>query len=128
MIVVAIIALLAVFTIPTLLKLRIQTNESAVQKALRTIAKAEATYRIANPSYGTLAQLGAPATKNGYHFATTDITPETFHAYAIALKPNVTGRRSFCITEDGVVRDDPAGSRPVNRAACLAAPFVSTSP
>ncbi len=131
MIVVAIIALLAAIAIraiPGHFRARLKADESSAQAALRTIAKAEADYRIANTTYGTLAQLGAPGTKNGYTFATTDITAETFHIYAVPVTRNVTGIRSFCVTEDGVVRTDPAGSAPANRAACLAAPFVPTVP
>ena len=88
MIVVAIIALLAAIAIPNLLRARLQANESAAQAALKTIATAEVTYRTANPTYGTLALLGTPATgpayidavlaagtKNGYAFAVTDVAP-----------------------------------------------------
>jgi len=59
MIVVAIIALLAAIAIPNLLRARLQTNESAAQAALKTIATAEITYRTANTQYATLTALGA---------------------------------------------------------------------
>jgi type IV pilus assembly protein PilA len=135
MIVVAIIALLAAIAIPNLLRARLQANESAAQAALKTIATAEVTYRSANPTYGTLALLGAPATgpayidavlaggtKNGYTFTATDIAAETFAGEAVPVTANVTGVRSFCITEDGVVRVQAAGGAIANRAACLALP------
>jgi prepilin-type N-terminal cleavage/methylation domain-containing protein len=131
MIVVAIIALLAAIAIPNLLRARLQANESAAQAALKTIATAEVTYRTANATYGTLAELGAATppyidsvlaggTKSGYTFATSDIAAETFHAGAVPLTPNVTGVRSFCVTEDGVVRVQPGGGAIANRTACLA--------
>jgi prepilin-type N-terminal cleavage/methylation domain-containing protein len=136
MIVVAIIALLAAIAIPNLLRARLQSNESAAQAALKTLATAEVTYRTANASYGTLAELGdaTPAyidsvlsggTKSGYDFAVTDVgagTPDQFHASAEPQTANVTGVRSFCITEDGVVRVQAAGGAIADRDACLALP------
>jgi prepilin-type N-terminal cleavage/methylation domain-containing protein len=139
MIVVAIIALLAAIAIPNLLRARLQANESAAQAALKTVATAEVTYRTANTTYGTLALLGAPATgpayidavlaagtKNGYTFTGSDIAAETFHCSAVPVTANVTGVRSFCVTEDGVVRVQAAGGAIADRAACLALP--STAP
>ncbi|MBM3250571.1 MAG: prepilin-type N-terminal cleavage/methylation domain-containing protein [Candidatus Omnitrophica bacterium] len=131
MIVVAIIALLAAIAIPNLLRARLQANESSAQAALKTIATAEVTFRSANPTYGTLAELGAatPAyidsvlsagSKNGYTFATTDIDTETFNATAVPQTANVTGVRSFCITEDGVLRVQAAGGAIADRDACIA--------
>lgn len=133
MIVVAIIALLAAIAIPNLLRARLQANESAAQAALKTLATAEVTYRTANTTYATLALLGTPVTgpayidavlaagaKNGYTFAITDIAAETFHASAVPVTANVTGVRSFCVTEDGVVRVQPEGGAIASRAACLA--------
>jgi type IV pilus assembly protein PilA len=135
MIVVAIIALLAAIAIPNLLRARLQANESAAQAALKTIATAEVTYRSANPTYATLLLLGTPATgpayidavlaagvKNGYTFAATDIAGETFHSSAVPVTANVTGVRSFCVTEDGVVRVQAAGGAIADRAACIALP------
>jgi len=107
MIIVAIIALLSAMAIPNLLKARLQTNESAAQATLKTIAKEEATYRSANPTYATLMQLGAPGTKNGYNFA-VGVGTQHFVATAVPAAANVSGGRSFCITEDGIVRRDAA--------------------
>ena len=139
MIVVAIIALLAAIAIPNLLRARLQANESAAQAALKTVATAEVTYRTANANYATLAQLGSPGTgpayidavlaggtKNGYLFAATDIAGETFHSSAVPVTANVTGVRSFCITEDGVVRVQTGGGAIASRDACLA--LAATAP
>ncbi len=139
MIVVAIIALLAAIAIPNLLRARLQANESAAQAALKTVATAEVTFRTANANYASLATLGSPGTgpayidavlaggtKNGYVFTTTDIAGETFHASAEPVTANVTGVRSFCITEDGVVRVQNAGGAIASRAACLT--LAATAP
>lgn len=130
MIVVAIIALLAAIAIPNLLRARLQANESAAQAALKTIATAEVTYRSGNTQYGTLAQLSGatPAyidsvigagVKSGYTFAVTDVAAELFGATAVPVTANVTGVRSFCTSEDGVVRVQAAGGAIANRAACI---------
>ena len=145
MIVVAIIALLAAIAIPNLLRARLQANESSAQAALKTIATAEVTFRSANNTYANLGDLGVanppytdavlgcggaggagPCAKAGYNFATTDIAGETFHASGVPVTANVTGVRSFCVTEDGVVRVDPTGAAIASRAACLA--LAATQP
>jgi len=132
MIVVAIIALLAAIAIPNLLRARLQANESAAQAALKTVATAEVTYRTSNPDYASLATLGSPATgpayidgvlaagtKNGYVLAVTDISGETFQVSATPISVNISGFRSFCITEDGVVRVNDTGALSDSRATCL---------
>ena len=137
MIVVAIIALLAAIAIPNLLRARLQTNESAAQAALKTIATAEVTYRSGNDEYGSLDDLGDPDTgpayidavlgcasepcnKSGYKFSIVNSSANAFAAIAEPQTANTTGVRSFCITEDGVVRVDPAGEAIADRDACLA--------
>lgn len=130
MIVVAIIALLAAIAIPNLLRARLQANESAAQAALKTIATAEISYRSANTDYGTLAELGnatppyidsvlRDGTKSGYDFTASDIANETFHCSATPDAAGTSGSRSFCVTEDGVVRVQAAGGAIATRAACL---------
>lgn len=138
MIVVAIIALLAAIAVPSLVRMRLQANESAAQAALKTVATAEIAFRTANATYATLAQLGTPATgpayidlvlaagnKNGYTFATSDIAGETFCATAIPGTPNVTGVRSFCVSADGVIRVQAAGGAIASLAACEALPATA---
>jgi len=130
MIVVAIIALLAAIAIPNLLRARLQANESASQAALKTIATAEISYRSANAAYADLDVLDddtppyidstlAAGTKSGYDFATSDVAAETFHCSAQPDVAGTSGVRSFCVTEDGVVRVQPAGGAIATRAACL---------
>jgi type IV pilus assembly protein PilA len=138
MIVVTIIAVLAIIAIPNLLRSRIQANEAVAQASLNTVATAEVTCQSGTNTFATLAGLGAPAagppyidnvlaagTKSGYNFATTDITANTFHVSAVPATANVTGVRSFCVTEDGVIRVQVAGGAIANRAACLALPATT---
>lgn len=131
MIVVAIIALLAAIAIPNLLRTRIQANESAAIGALKTIATAEITYNSANAAYVALATLDddtppyidstlAGGTKTGYNFATSDISANAFHCSAVPTTASVSGVRSFCVAEDGVIRVQAAGGGIASRAACLA--------
>ena len=137
MIVVGVIVLLASIAIPNMIRARLQANESLVQAALRSVATAEVTYRISNPTYANLTQLGAavpayvesilgcaepPCLKHGYNFDTADLTGETFFAFAMPSNPNRSGIRSFCVTEDGVVRFQAAGGAITDRDACLALP------
>lgn len=130
MIVVAIIALLAAIAIPNLLRARLTANESAAQGALKTLATAQVTYRAGNVRYATLVELSGAdpeyiddilgaGTKNGYDFATVENLAEAFTATAVPDVANTSGVRSFCVTESGVVRVQPAGGAIANRAACL---------
>jgi len=135
MIVVAIIALLAAIAIPNLLRARLQTNESAAQAALKTVATAEVTYRSGNDAYGSLTNLGSPSVgppyidkilgctpepcnKSGYQFRIRESGANNFTSTAEPVQGNITGVRSFCITEDGVVRVQAAGGAIADRAAC----------
>ncbi|MFC1674369.1 type II secretion system protein [Candidatus Omnitrophota bacterium] len=132
MIVVAIIALLAAIAIPNLLRARLSANETASQATLRTLSTAMETYRASTGSFtgATLVVLGAATppyidsvlaagTKQGYTFAMTDVATDTYHVSAVPITANASGVRSFCITDDGVVRVQAAGGAIASRAACL---------
>lgn len=140
MIVVGVIVLLSAIAIPNLLRARLHANESSAQASLKTISTAEVTYRISNSTYANLTQLGEavpayidgilgcaqpPCLKNGYDFDTTDLTEQTFHAKAVTVTPNGTGVRSFCVTEDGVVRMQANGGDIQDHNACLALPATT---
>ena len=135
MVIVALIALLTAIALPNLLRARLHANESLVQSALRSIVTAEVTYRISNATYATLTQLGEsvpayvdlilgcaepPCLKHSYNFDIADISGVTFFAYAVPLNANRSGIRSFCVTEDGVVRFQAAGGAITDRDSCLA--------
>ena len=125
MIVVAIIAILATFALPGLLRSRVTANESAAIAGLRTIVTAMESWRAANGSYSgvTLNALGsatppyidkvlgcsnAPCNKTGYMFYNPNIesSNHAYYANAAPITVNVTGKRYFCVTEDGVIRYD----------------------
>ncbi|MDD4955638.1 MAG: prepilin-type N-terminal cleavage/methylation domain-containing protein [Candidatus Omnitrophica bacterium] len=137
MIVVAIIALLAAISIPNLLRSRLNANESAAQATLGTISASEQSYRSANTTYGTLALMIAATPpyidaavddatgKQGYVFADAG-TPDanSFTVTAVPVTANQTGVRSFCVTEDGVIRVQAAGGAIANHDACQALPTI----
>ena len=134
MIVVAIIALLAAIAIPNLLRARHNANESAAQGTLATISSAQQSWRGVNTAYTNLAALIAAnppyidatvddATgKQGYVFTSTSNTATQFSVSGVPVTANQTGTRSFCVTEDGVIRFQAAGGAIATRAACLALP------
>jgi prepilin-type N-terminal cleavage/methylation domain-containing protein len=151
LIVVAIILIIAAIAIPNLMRARMAANDSSAAASEHTIVVGEVGYLGAYPTigYGTLAQLGGAATpcvpavangclidnnlatngggngKSGYTFAVTPggaaNTGWNFFTTAVPLS-NVTGTKSFCAADDGVVRNGAnavltaAGSY----AACLA--------
>ncbi len=141
-VIVVVIALLAAIAIPNLLRARLSANEAGARAALKTIATAQLTYRAANNSFATLSQLGAPVSgpayidqalgcaappclKYGYLFDATDLTADNFHAYAVPQVAQTTGARSFCITEDGIVRFQQGAGAIIDRQACQALPVSS---
>jgi hypothetical protein len=108
------------------------------QAALKAVTTAEVEYRMSNALYGTLAQLGTPVahppyiddvlaagTKNGYVFVTSNIAASTFHCSAVPVTAKATGVRSFCITEDGVIRVQAAGGVIANHDACSLLPATT---
>ncbi len=135
MIVVAIIALVAAISIPNLLRARLNANETAAQATLATVSSSNISYRSVNALYGTLALMIADnppyidatvddATgKQGYVFANPEApTANTFMVSAVPVTLNQTGGRSFCVSEDGVIRVQATGAAIVTRAACQALP------
>jgi prepilin-type N-terminal cleavage/methylation domain-containing protein len=134
MIVSAIIALLASIAIANLLRARLMANETSAQTSLRTISSSMEGYRAANGSYAGATLIGlANATpayldsvlgggaKQGYTFTlTVEASDQSYVCTGIADTPNFTGFRSFCISDDGVIRVQTAGGAIADRAACLA--------
>ncbi|MGC1106441.1 MAG: prepilin-type N-terminal cleavage/methylation domain-containing protein [Candidatus Acidiferrales bacterium] len=79
----------------------------------------------------------APNQKSGYTFnymgenGTVNVTPGCsaqgflgFLATAIPLTVGVTGARSFCVTEDGVIHFDSSGAAIASEAACDVLPAL----
>ena len=149
MIVIAVILLIAAIAIPNLLRARIAANESSAAASLRTISGAEITYQTAySIGYADLANLGgaspctpSPATacivddvlsagaKSGYIFAATGLLPlngskTQYVASAVPNAAGVTGVKSFCLAEDGVVRYLTPGGPPATHAVCLSPAYA----
>ena len=140
LIVVAIILIIAAIAIPNLLRARMAANDSSAAASVHTVVVGEVGYYGAYPTvgYSTLANLGnggvtpcVPATnsgclidqnlatngpggvgKSGYMFAAVPnnaALPYTFYATAVPIS-NQTGTKSFCAADDGVVRNNTAGT------------------
>ncbi len=115
MIVVAIISVLAVIAIPNLLRARIAANEAAAIGAMNTISAAcenyHSFYRTFPPYLNCLGNDTPPfidstlasGTKQGYLFTLVGST-HTFVAQARPVVFEKSGKRSFYIDEEGVIR------------------------
>jgi type IV pilus assembly protein PilA len=142
LIVVAIILIIAAIAIPNLIRARIAANDSSAASSVRSIGTAQIAYNSTyNAGYGTLAQLGTPAlpcvasaasacllddvvtagTKSGYTITAVPAGAgnTTFVGAAVPVSVGVTGQRSFCADETGVIRYDVSGGgAPANDVAC----------
>ncbi len=133
LIVVAIILIIAAIAIPNLMRARMAANDSSAAASEHTIIVGEVGYYGAYPAtgYAVLANLGGAASpcipailtgclidnnlatngggigKSGYNFAAVPggaaATGFNFYTTAAPLS-NVTGTKSFCAVDDGVVR------------------------
>ena len=127
LIVVAIILIIAAIAIPNLMRARMSANESAAAGSLRTINTAQLSYNAAYQTFGTLAQLGGaiPCTasaatgcfidnilatnnggagKDGYNYADSGApTTAMYGIIAIPMSLNLSGSRSFCSNQTGVI-------------------------
>jgi type IV pilus assembly protein PilA len=133
LIVVAIILIIAAIAIPNLLRSKIAANESSAVGSVRTINTAEVTYQSAwgIGFAATLTNLGgaspcvtatagaaclidpllsvAPHTKSGYTFAAVGGSLvggslNTFEVNATPATVQVTGVRSFCADQTGLIQ------------------------
>jgi type IV pilus assembly protein PilA len=134
LIVVAIILIIAAIAIPNLLRARIAANEASAASGMRTIATAQVTYKSTfQAGYAdSLSKLGPPSggcsgggtsasaclidwvvagadtiPKSGYTYNVgvgTSGDSGSFVTSAFATNWNKTGVRTFCTTDDNVVR------------------------
>jgi prepilin-type N-terminal cleavage/methylation domain-containing protein len=144
LIVVAIILIIAAIAIPNLMRARMAANDSAAAGAEHTIIVGEVGYYEAYPStgYAVLSNLGgtgtpciptptngclidntlATGTKSGYSFLAvpggTLNTGWNFYTTAGPIS-NVTGTKSFCAADDGVLRYQAATAPVGTYSACL---------
>jgi type IV pilus assembly protein PilA len=139
------ILIIAAIAIPNLLRARIVANEASAVSAIRIIDTAQVSYQAAYPAIGfapDLASLGGAepctssartaclienrlaqtSTQSGRHGYIFDLATagngSQYLVKAIPIARNQTGVRSFCSTEDGVVRADPSGNAIPDRDAC----------
>ena len=119
MIVVEIIAILAAFAIPGLLRARIQTNEAAAVGNLRTISEAQISYNATKLTYGTFEQLTSGTgtasgsylsgnwsdgvVKNEYIYTVTLAAADNYIVQARPLMPGRTGVRTFKVDASGEI-------------------------
>jgi len=120
MIVVAIIALLAAIAIPGLIRTRLAANESSAISTLKTIGTVAETFRSqqSTPGYPATFTALTSATppyiagftiagdigdKAGYHFTFAGTT-DGFGAVANPVTTGVSGNRSFCVDQSGLLR------------------------
>jgi len=146
LIVVAIILIIAAIAIPNYWRARMSANESAATAAIRTITSAETSYLTAYPTvgYASITELAgaSPCTASSStgcfidnNLATATTAPgksgyvygliNAQAAYYVQAYPNVansSGTRSFCATEDAVIRVDTTGVAIASEAACAALP------
>ena len=146
LIVVAIILIIAAIAIPNLVRARLQANEASAASSVRSIGTAEVAYNATYVAgYGTLLQLGSPAvpcvasaasacllddvvtsgTKSGYTLTALPggVGNTVFVAASVPKTVGVSGQRTFCADETGVVRFDvTGGGAPATDSACEAFP------
>ena len=146
LIVVAIILIIAAIAIPNYLRARMAANESAATSSIRTITSAEISYLTAYPTVGyasitqlagaspctassatacfidnNLATATTPPGKSGYVYGLIH-TQAAYYASAYPNVPSGSGTRSFCATEDAVIRYNSSGAAIGSEAACAALP------
>ncbi len=136
LIVVAIILIIAAIAIPNLMRSKMAANEASAVGSVRTIVTSQVTY---STTYGTgfalaLLNLGGPipctataataclidpvlstGIKSGYGFATTGtlLAGTVYNGFEVVANPSavgISGQRSFCSDQTGVVRFDAAGT------------------
>ena len=127
MIVLAIIAIVAAFAIPNLMRSRMAANETAAVGALRTIMAAEGTYMNRYGVYATLSELSAEGLidsslaggkKSGYFFGQVDDDTSNY-AYcfgAVPVEDGRSGEKEYCVTQQGTIYEAALDSSDVDSA------------
>lgn len=114
MVVVAIIALLAVIAIPSILRARVNANDSMAQNALKSISTAMETYASTEDQYppDTTSLIGVTppylsvdyftGTHAGFGFNADTLTESAYTITAIPISSSL-GTASFTVTTGGVL-------------------------
>jgi len=113
MIVLAIIAIVAAFAIPNLMRSRMAANETAAIGSLRAIMSAQATYMNRYGIYGDLSQLSAEdlidnslatGKKSGYLIGEVDTTFDYSYTFCAApVEDGKSGSKEYCVTQKGTL-------------------------
>ncbi len=143
MVVVVIVGILATVSIPQLTRTKIVTNETVVQKDLRTVVTAAEIYRSSQepPSYPTsLSDMGqgsipildaaiVAGTQHGYRFQLRkSATKDSYACVANPIQAGFTGTKSFCVDSEGILKEYSSEVR-TNGNSCPTSPsLLSASP
>jgi competence protein ComGC len=112
MIVLAIIAIIAAFAIPNLMKSRMSANETSAIGSLRALMSAEGTYINKYNIYGTLDQLYAEGLidgsvangrKSGYLFGELNTTDYSYCFCACPAEDLRSGEKEYILTQKGTI-------------------------
>ncbi len=113
MIVLAIIAIVAAFAIPNLMRSRMSANETGAVGSLRAIMSAQATYMNRRGVYGSLSDLHteglidgslASGRHSGYLFGEIDTGYDYAYAFAAApVEDGRSGEKEYMVTQQGTV-------------------------
>lgn len=144
LIVLVVIGVLAVASIPSLIRTRLNSNEAVVQKDLTSIASAMEIYRSEqNPPVFpvTLSELRsgeiplidsaiAAGMQHGYNFIYSRSSDRNGYTFvANPIQHGATGNRSFCVDHGGVLKEyteeikAPDGNNcPANESLVMAIP------
>jgi prepilin-type N-terminal cleavage/methylation domain-containing protein len=115
LIVVAIIGTIAAIALPNFFETRQAAHNASAISSLRLIHSAEASYRAANPQYGSLAALGAAGFLSAQQFAGGQHSNYTFtisaatldeNFYEVTAAPNVAPWRYYYTDVSGVIRSN----------------------
>ncbi len=124
LIVVSIVAMIAAFAIPNLLRARHNANETAAASALRTLSTCLEAYRGAQTvqqypvTLDQLSQANPPYVpdsvtrsmgRSGYRYSYVRTSLATYTLEAIPLISGTTGTRHFYVDEAGVLRASASG-------------------
>ena len=144
LIVVAIIAIIAAIAVPSMLQARMAANESGAIQGCRTVGSAEVAFSaVNNQTYAALDDLQAAGFVdsrftgtgfNGYAYgdavvAGGDAAPDGFGVTATPLNAGSTGRYTYGINSDQIVRWVSGTPTPMCGASACAqwAPIGSSS-
>ena len=120
MIVLAVVALVAAFAIPSMMRSRMSANETAAVGTLRTLMSAETAYINRHGVFGTLAQLWAErlidsslaqGKKSGYFFGALATGSDYTYCFgAVPVNDGSGGRKKYCVTQRGAIYEATLGS------------------